>query len=108
MDISIKPIITEKANRLSEAMNSYKKGVEQKKLNFYTFAVSPNANKYQIKDLVEKLYNVRVVRVNIANYAGKRRSRYTKAGLLKGKTPAFKKAYVKVAEGQAIDYYSKL
>jgi large subunit ribosomal protein L23 len=96
MDITIKPIVTEKANLLSE------------KLNCFTFAVSPNANKFQIKDMVEKLYNVRVEKVNIANYAGKRKQRYTKSGLLKGSTAAFKKAYVKVAEGQTIDYYSNL
>lgn len=96
MDIMIKPIVTEKATAVSE------------KLNCYTFAVSPDANKFQIKDLVEKMYNVRVVKVNTANYAGKRKQRWTKSGLLKGKTPAFKKAYVKVAEGQTIDYYSNI
>lgn len=96
MDIQIKPIVTEAATADSE------------KLNCYTFAVSPKANKFQIKDLVEKLYNVRVVSVNTANYAGKRKQRYTKGGLIKGQRPAFKKAFVTVAEGQAIDYYSKL
>lgn len=96
MDIQIRPLITEKANRVSE------------KLNCYTFAVSPDANKFQIKDLVEKLYNVRVTSVNTANYAGKRKQRWTKSGLLKGKKPAFKKAYVKVAEGQTIDYYNNI
>lgn len=96
MEISIKPIITEKATATSE------------KLNRYTFAVSPEANKFQIKDIVEKLYNVRVVAVNTANYAGKRMQRYTKGGLIRGRKPAFKKAYVTVAEGQVIDYYSKL
>lgn len=96
MDIQIKPIVTEKANAASE------------KLNCYTFAVSPEANKFQIKDIVEKLYNVRVVSVNTANYAGKRKQRYTKGGLIKGQNPAFKKAYITVAEGQKIDYYSNL
>lgn len=96
MDINIKPISTEKATELSE------------KLNRYVFAVSPDANKFQIKDIVEKLYNVRVVKVNIANYAGKRKQRWTKSGLLKGSSAALKKAYVTVAEGQTIDYYSKL
>ncbi len=66
MDIQIKPIVTEKATAYSE------------KQNCYTFAVSPAANKFQIKDIVEKLYNVRVEKVNIANYAGKRKQRYTK------------------------------
>ncbi len=96
MDIQIKPLVTEKATAESE------------KLNTYTFAVSPDANKFQIKDLVEKLYNVRVERVNVANYAGKRKQRYTKGGLIKGQNPAFKKAYVTVAEGQTIDYYSNI
>ena len=96
MDIEIRPIITEKATAYSE------------KLNCYTFAVSPDANKFQIKDIVEKLYNVRVERVNTALYAGKRKQRYTKTGLVRGRRPAFKKAYVTVAEGQKIDYYSNI
>ena len=96
MDIQIRPLITEKANSVSET------------LNCYTFAVSPDANKFQIKDIVEKLYNVRVTSVNTANYAGKRKRRWTKSGLLKGRKPAFKKAYVTVAEGQTIDYYNNI
>ncbi|MDE5795655.1 MAG: 50S ribosomal protein L23 [Muribaculaceae bacterium] len=96
MNIDIKPLVTEKANAYSE------------KENCYTFAVSPDANKFQIKDIVEKLYNVRVVRVNTANYAGKRKQRYTKSGILRGQKPAYKKAYVTVAEGQKIDYYSNI
>ena len=96
MDIQIKPLVTEKANAYSE------------KQNCYTFAVSPDANKFQIKDLVEKLYNVRVEKVNTALYAGKRKQRYTKGGLIRGQKPAFKKAYVTVAEGQKIDYYSNI
>ncbi len=96
MDIEIRPLVTEKANACSE------------KQNCYTFAVSPDANKFQIKDIVEKLYNVRVEKVNTAVYAGKRKQRYTKGGLIRGQKPAFKKAYVTVAEGQKIDYYSNL
>lgn len=96
MDIQIKPIVTEKATAYSE------------KENCYTFAVSPDANKFQIKDIVEKLYNVRVERVNIANYSGKRKERYTKGGLIRGRRDAFKKAFVTVAEGQKIDYYSNI
>ncbi len=96
MEINIKPIVTEKATAGSE------------KLNRYTFAVSPDANKFQIKDIVEKLYNVRVVAVNTANYAGKRKQRWTKSGLIRGKKEAFKKAYVTVAQGQTIDFYSNI
>ena len=96
MDIQIKPIVTEKAT------------ATQERNNCYTFAVSPDANKYQIKDLVEKLYGVKVVKVNTAVYAGRRKQRWTKGGLIKGSTPAFKKAYVTVADGQTIDYYSNI
>ena len=96
MDIEIRPIVTEKANATSE------------KLNCYTFAVSPDANKFEIKDIVEKLYNVRVVSVNTNNYAGKRKQRYTRSGIIRGQRPAFKKVYVTVAEGQKIDFYSNI
>ncbi|MCM1152102.1 MAG: 50S ribosomal protein L23 [Muribaculum sp.] len=96
MEIQIKPIVTEKATAYSE------------KQNCYTFAVSADANKFQIKDVVEKLYNVRVVSVNTALYAGKRKNRWTRSGLIRGRKPAFKKAYVTVAEGQQIDYYSNI
>jgi len=96
MDINIAPIVTEKATQLTE------------KLNRYTFRVSPEANKYQIKALVEQLYGVKVVRVNTAVQRGKNKSRYTRSGLLRGKTSAFKKAFITVAEGQTIDFYSNL
>ena len=91
MDISIKPIITERATKLSE------------KRNCYTFRVSPDANKYQIKTLVEQLYGVKVASVNTAVVRGKNKSRWTKSGLLRGKTAAWKKAYVTVANGDTID-----
>ncbi len=96
MDIRIEPIVTEKATKLTD------------KLNRYTFRVSPEANKYQIKSLVEKLYEVKVVNVNTAVVRGKNKSRWTKSGLLKGSTSSYKKAYVTVGEGQTIDFYSNL
>ena len=92
----IKPIVTEKANMLSE------------KFNRYTFSVSPCANKYQIKSLIEDLYGVKVVSVNTMNYEGKRKQRYTKAGIIRGKRPAYKKALVTLAEGETIDFYSNI
>ena len=96
MDIQIKPIVTEKATRVTERRGQY------------TFRVSPDANKFQIKDLVERLYRVKVVSVNTANMRGKNKSRWTKSGLLRGKTAAWKKAYVTLAEGQSIDFYSNI
>ena len=96
MEISIQPIVTEAATKLTD------------KLNRYTFRVSPDANKFQIKDLVEKLYGVKVEAVNTAVVRGKNKSRYTKSGLLRGKTNQWKKAYITLAVGQTIDFYSNI
>ena len=92
----IKPIVTEKATKLTE------------KLNRYTFRVSPCADKRQIKSLVEELYGVKVESVNTLVVRGKNKSRYTKSGLIKGKTSAYKKAIITVADGQTIDFYSNI
>ncbi len=96
MEISIKPIITERATKLSE------------KHNCYTFRVSPDANKGQIKSLIESIYGVKVESVNTAIMRGKNKSRWTKSGLLKGKTNRWKKAYVTVADGQSIEFFSNI
>jgi large subunit ribosomal protein L23 len=74
----------------------------------YGFIVSPEANKLQIKEEVESLYNVTVVGVNTLRYAGKRSQRYTKAGLIRGQKAAFKKAIVTLKEGDTIDFYSNI
>ena len=78
------------------------------KLNRYGFVVSSDANKLQIKEAVEKMYNVSVVSVNTMNYAGKRKSRYTRAGMLTGRMNHFKKAYVTLAGDDKIDFYSNI
>ena len=78
------------------------------KLNRYGFVVSSDANKLQIKEAVEKMYNVSVVSVNTMNYAGKRKSRYTKAGMLTGRMNHFKKAYVTLAGEDKIDFYANI
>ena len=96
MEIKIQPIVTEQATKLTE------------KLNRYTFRVSLDADKYQIKDLVEKLYGVKVVDVNTMIVRAKNKSRYTKSGLLRGKTSAYKKAVISVADGETIDFYSNI
>lgn len=92
----VKPLVTEKVTGLTE------------KRNTFCFVVRPEANKLQIKSEVEAMYNVKVVSVNTINYAGKNKSRYTKAGLLRGKTNAFKKAYVTLKEGETIDFFSNI
>lgn len=68
----------------------------------------PEANKLQIKAEIEALYNVNVVSVNTIKYAGKTKSRYTKAGLVRGRSNAFKKAIVTLKEGESIDFYSNI
>ena len=96
MEISITQIVTEKATALTE------------KQNRYTFRVSPEANREQIKQLVQKLYGVKVVSVNTMVCRGKDKSKYTKSGLIQGSTSAYKKAIVTLAEGETIDYYSNI
>mgnify|MGYP000835047751 FL=1 len=68
----------------------------------------PDANKLEIKKEVEALYNVTVVDVNTINYSGKRKSRYTKSGIINGKQAAFKKAIVTLKEGETIDFFSNI
>ena len=96
MAYKIKPVVTEKANAISE------------KGNRYTFKVSPDMSKAQIVALIEELYDVKVTGISTMNYDGKKKQRYTKSGLLRGKVAAFKKAIVTIAEGQTIDFYSNL
>jgi len=90
-DILLKPIITEKSLR--------QVGEENK----YSFKVARRATKKQIKKAIEELYKVKVLAVNIANFPGKTRR------LLKTrkefKSAGWKKAVVKLAEGQKIDVF---
>ncbi len=96
MNVLLKPIVTEKMTADGE------------KYNRYGFVVAKTANKLQIKEAVEELYEVTVVDVNTMRYAGKLKTRYTRSGVLSGKTNAYKKAVVTVAEGEAIDFYSNI
>ena len=96
MGIIYKPIVTEKMTDQGE------------KLNRYGFIVDRKANKLEIKHAVESMYNVTVQDVNTVNYYGKRKSRYTKSGLLKGRTNHFKKAYVTLAGEEKIDFYANI
>ena len=96
MAIIIKPIVTEKMTSISE------------KYNRFGFRVSPDANKTQVKKAVEEMYNVTVVSVNTMNYKGKNKSRYTKSGLIQGKTASYKKALVTLKEGDTIDFFSNI
>ncbi|MBN8859505.1 MAG: 50S ribosomal protein L23 [Sphingobacteriales bacterium] len=95
-DVLIKPIITEKSNKLSE------------KRNVYAFRVDRKANKLEIKKAIEAFYGISVTEVNTVVSPSKSKSRFTKAGVISGRKPAYKKAYVTVAEGESIDLYGSL
>ena len=97
MAFIVKPLVTEKMNQITE-----------KKSNRYGFIVRPEADKIEIKKEVEKLYSVTVKDVNTMRYAGKRSSRYTRAGLIRGQKNAYKKAIVTLNEGETIDFYSNI
>ena len=89
-DIILYPIISEKSYR---AMDEGK----------YTFMVDERANKTEIKDAVEKIFDVKVVKVNTIKVRGKPRRR----GLVVGRTSGGKKAIVTLAKGQKIELFEK-
>jgi large subunit ribosomal protein L23 len=93
--ILIKPVITEKMTDVSE------------KLNRYGFIVDRNANKIEIGKAVEAAYGVVVDKVWTMNYAGKNKSRFTRSGMVHGRSNAYKKAVVTLSEGE-IDIYSNI
>lgn len=95
-EVLIKPILTEKANK------------QQEKLRRFAFKVARKANKLEIKKAIEQFYGVTVTNVNTAVIPGKNKTRYTKAGFVKGQKQAYKKALVTVAEGETIDLYSNI
>lgn len=97
MGIIIKPIISEKMTAITE-----------KNPQRYAFIVATSANKIEIRNAVEKMYNVKVESVNTCRYDGKRSSRYTKAGMISGRKPAFKKAVITLKGGDTIDFFSNI
>ena len=89
-DVIIRPMVSEK---------SYA-GLE---LNRYMFLVDPASNKTEIKEAIQQIWNVRVLKVNTMNRKGKvQRFRYTK-----GKRPDQKLAVVSLAEGDSIEIFEQ-
>ena len=86
-DIIYAPIITEKT---AQMMNE----------NKYAFKVDPRANKTQIKQAIESIFNVSVVSINTTNSHPKKR----RVGKYTGMTNKYKKAIVKLAEGNSINF----
>ncbi|MEI6683160.1 MAG: 50S ribosomal protein L23 [Bacteroidota bacterium] len=96
MTVIIKPIITEKMTHLGE------------KLNRYGFVVERRSNKLQIMQAIKELYGVEVASVNTMIFSGKNKSRFTKSGVISGRTNTYKKAIVTLAKGETIDFYSNI
>ena len=90
------PVITERSTKLIE--NS----------NLYTFKVNPKANKVEIKKAVESSYGVSVKKVRTMIYGAESRTRYTKRGIQNSKKGSYKKAVVKISEGDRIDFFANL
>ena len=88
-----KPIITEKSAELKESSNRY------------LFRVDINANKRQIKQAVEELFDVKVVDVRTAVYRGKMSVVMNRAGRFTGRKSSWKKAYVTLEEGNSIEVF---
>lgn len=96
MDILIKPIVTEKMTGQTD------------KLKSYGFIVDKRANKNQIKKAIQDMYGVSVVSVNTMRYGGKEKSRFSRTGVVRGRSSAFKKAIVSLNDGDVIDFYSNI
>jgi large subunit ribosomal protein L23 len=88
-DVIIRPVVTEASAMLQEERQTY------------TFIVARNANKVEIRHAVQTLFNVTVEDVRTANYPGKVR----RVGRSIGRKPGYKKAVVKLVEGDSIDVY---
>ena len=94
MNVIIKPIVAEKMTQKTESLNDY------------GFVVNRKANKIEIKKAVENSYGVKVLSVRTMIYRGKEKSRFTKTGVIKGKTSSFKKAIVRLEKDNSIDFYN--
>lgn len=94
--ILIRPIVSEKSERISERNNQY------------SFVVDKRANKIEIAKAIEEMYNVGVESVNTAIMPSKVKSRYTRGGQQVGRKSGYKKAYITLTEGDEIDFYGDL
>ncbi len=95
MGIIKKPILTEKMVDQTD------------KFNRYGFIVDIKADKQQIKNAIEKMYDVEVVKVRTMIYPAKKKTKYTRKGIFTSKTGAYKKAIVELKADQSIDFYNQ-
>lgn len=91
-DILVRPIVTEKSTDLISAQNKY------------TFLVDLRANKTQIKQAVEEIFDVNVIGVNTMRMRGKMR----RQGMTQGRKPDYKKAVISLSDGDSIDVFEGL
>ena len=91
-DILIRPLVTEKSSYQSSTLNQY------------SFVVANKATKTMVKDAVETLFDVNVVRVNIINTPAKRGRRARSRRLLV-RRPGYKKAIITLAEGETLEIF---
>lgn len=96
MEILKKPLITEKSQKL------------QDKAGKYTFIVDKKANKIEIQKAIENMYGVNVEEVNTMIMPSKPKSKFTKSAIISGRRGSYKKALVKLADGETIDFYTDL
>lgn len=87
--VIIRPVVTERSTLMADEMGAY------------AFVVARDANKIEIRHAVEQLFNVRVRHVRTMNYRGK----WRRVGQAIGRRPAYKKAVVRLVEGERIDVY---
>ncbi len=88
-DLILAPVVSEKSYDLIENENTY------------TFEVDPRSNKEEIRDAIEEIFDVRVIRVNTMNRKGKRK----RSGYKFGKRKDVKRAIVRIADGDSIDLF---
>ena len=93
--LTLRPLVSEKPLAMQA------KGV-------YAFLTSKDAGKISIKKEIEALYKVRVVAVRTLVQPSKRKARATKRGVIEGRKTGYKKVYVQLAEGDAIDFYASI
>ncbi len=88
-NVIIRPVVTERSTIMADEHDAF------------TFIVAEDANKIDIKRAVEQLFDVKVKSVNTMRYRGK----WRRVGRTYGRRPSFKKAIVKLADGERIDVY---
>ena len=91
-EILRRPLITEKSN------------YQSRKLNQYAFEVAENANRTQVKDAIETIFDVKVESVNIINTPAKR-GRRARSRRLMVRRPGYKKAIVTLQSGQTLEIF---